>query len=203
MTNARPHATAERSLARRDPVLGKVIKQIGPCTMKKRGGTFELIARSILSQQISVAAARTIRRRLQDQLPGRRITAEGFASLTEDELQAIGVSRQKRGYLSDLCQKVLAGEVNFRRIARLKDHQVVEELTRVKGIGVWTAQMFLLAGLGRADIFAPDDLGLQNAMKGLYGDHLASREDYLEVASAWQPYRSVACWYLWSWLDSN
>lgn len=202
MSQAKSHAAAVRALKKKDSVLAGVISQIGPCQLKRRGGTFELIARSILSQQISVAAARTIRRRLEDLLPGRRITPDGYAALTEQQLAAIGISRQKRGYLGDLCQKVLSGEVNFRRLARLRDEHVIEELTQVKGIGVWTAQMFLLAGLGRPDVFAPDDLGLQNAMKRLYGDHLTTRDDFLQLASVWQPHRSVACWYLWQWLDS-
>ena len=197
-----PHVAAVRRLKRADPVLAEVITQIGPCTLKRRGGTFELVARSILSQQISTAAAATIRKRLQGLLPGGRITAGGYAALTEDQLASIGVSRQKRGYLSDLCDKVLTGDVNFRRLARLQDEHVIDELTQVKGIGVWTAQMFLLAGLGRPDVFAPDDLGLQNAIRRLYGDGIQSRDDFVAVAQTWAPHRSVASWYLWQWLDS-
>lgn len=202
MSQANPHTAAVRTLKRNDPILAEVITQLGPCQLKRRGGTFELIARSILSQQISVAAARTIRRRLEGLLPGRRITADGYAALSEEQLAGIGVSRQKRGYLGDLCRKVQTGEVNFRRLARLDDDRVIAELTQVKGIGVWTAQMFLLAGLGRPDVFAPDDLGLQNAMRRLYGEHLQTKDDFLQIAAVWQPCRSVACWYLWQWLDS-
>ena len=196
------HAEALKHLHATDRKLSGVIKVVGPCTLKRSGGTFELLARSILSQQISVAAARTIRRRLEDALPNKRLSAVGILQLGETSLGAVGVSRQKRGYLLDLCEKVQSGELNLRRIAQIDDELVIEELIKVKGIGRWTAQMFLMFGIGRPDIFAPDDLGLQNSMKVVYGLPAPVKPVHVEpISQAWAPFRSIASWYLWQYLD--
>lgn len=185
-----------------DPQLATVMSEVGPCLLKPEGGSFAILARSILSQQISVAAARTIRRRLQALMPNRRLTANAVLDLTEDELAAVGVSNQKRRYLLDLASKVAEGEVSFRRIAKMPDEDVIECLIQVKGIGRWTAQMFLLFGLGRPDVFAPDDLGIRNAMIKIYGLDSHDKAPMEAIASNWSPYRSVASWYLWRSLDS-
>lgn len=197
---ASPHAKAERHLKRADPVLASVIQTVGPCQLIRRGGRFEILARSIVSQQISTAAAATIFRRLKALLPGARLSATAIRGVTDDQLQSVGLSAQKRKYLRDLTEKTLDGTVNFRALPRLSDDLVIEALTQVKGVGVWTAQMFLLAGLGRPDIFATGDLGLQNAMIDLYGIE-RSEEEMNRIADAWKPWRSVASWYLWSHLD--
>ena len=182
--------------------MADVIRRVGQCQLTRRGGRFDVLARSILSQQISVQAARTIRRRLQRLLPGGRISAVGIDRLSDEQLQAVGISLQKRGYLRNLTRHVLAGTVNFRRLAKIPDEAVITELTAVKGVGRWTAQMFLLSGLGRPDIFAPDDLGLKNAIRGLYGLGVKPPTEELEgIAENWAPYRSVASWYLWRSLD--
>lgn len=187
-----------------DPVMRRVIEQVGAYSLKPKGGRFELLVRSILSQQISVAAARTIRRRLVTALPGKRISANGIATLDDDQLQQIGISRQKRGYIRDLTQHVLNGTLNFRRLSRLPDGEVITELIQVKGIGVWTAQMFLIFGLGRSDIFPPDDLGIQNAIHALYSSKTRRKRQQLEdLAAVWAPYRSVASWYLWRSLEHS
>ncbi len=185
-----------------DPQLATVMSEVGPCLLKPEGGSFAILARSILSQQISVAAARTIRTRLQALMPNRRLTANAVLDLTEDELAAVGVSNQKRRYLLDLASKVAEGEVSFRRIAKMSDEDVIECLIQVKGIGRWTAQMFLLFGLGRPDVFAPDDLGIRNAMIKIYGLDSHDKAPMEAIASNWSPYRSVASWYLWRSLDS-
>lgn len=185
-----------------DPKLATVMSEVGPCLLKPEGGSFAILARSILSQQISVAAARTIRTRLQALMPNRRLTANAVLDLTEDELAAVGVSNQKRRYLLDLASKVAEGEVSFRRIAKMPDEDVIECLIQVKGIGRWTAQMFLLFGLGRPDVFAPDDLGIRNAMIKIYGLDSHDKAPMEAIASNWSPYRSVASWYLWRSLDS-
>lgn len=188
-------------MKQRDLKLATVIGNVGPCSLKPQGGSFAILARSILSQQISVAAAKTIRGRLLALLPGRRLTASSILDLNEDELAAAGVSNQKRCYLLDLALKVDKGEINFRKIAKWPDEEVIDCLIQVKGIGRWTAQMFLLFGLGRPDVFAPDDLAIRNAMIKIYqltSDDKAPMED---IASAWSPHRSVASWYLWRSLD--
>lgn len=199
---AADYRIAVRHLKRVDPKLGEVIAAVGLCGLSPTGGRFEIVARSIVSQQISVAAARTIFRRLKASLPGGRISANGLAGLSDDQLQQIGLSRQKRTYLRDLADRTLDGTVRFRRFPRVPDEVVIRELTTVKGIGVWTAQMFLMFGLGRPDVFAPGDLGLQTAMNRLYGSGQPLPATRLtQLADAWAPYRSVACWYLWRSLE--
>jgi DNA-3-methyladenine glycosylase II len=197
------HRAAVRHLKQADQRLAGVIRQVGACRLTPTGGRFEIVARSIVSQQISVAAAKTIFGRLKAALPQGRISAAGLAGLSDEQLQQIGLSRQKRTYLRDLVQRTLDGSVRFRRFPRVADEVVIRELTAVKGIGVWTAQMFLMFGLGRPDVFAPGDLGLQNAMNRLYANGERLPEDRLiELASVWAPYRSIACWYLWRSLET-
>jgi DNA-3-methyladenine glycosylase II len=195
---------AVRHLSRRDVVMRRTIKQIGPFGLKPQRGGYRMLVRSILSQQISVAAARTIRNRLQAQLPGGRLSPQAVDRLTDAQLQAAGVSTQKRTYLRDLTRQTLEGTVNFRGFSRMDDEAIIEQLTQVKGVGRWTAQMFLLFSLGRPDVFAPDDLGIRNAMIRLY-DLPADPDRSLleEVAAAWRPHRSVASWYLWRTLDQK
>lgn len=196
------HASAIRHLQQADARLAEIIRRVGPCRLQARGGRFDVVARSILAQQISVAAARTIVRRLKGQLPGRRISARGIAELSDEQLQAAGISQQKRSYLRDLSERTLDGRLNFRRFPRLDDHVVVAELIQVKGIGRWTAQMFLLFGLGRPDVFAADDLGLQNAIARLYSPgERPSRETAEQISVSWSPWRSIASWYLWRSLE--
>lgn len=196
------HAAAVRYLRRTDRLLRTEIDRIGDCRLVPRGARFALLARSILSQQISVAAARTIRRNLQSKMPGRRLSASGLLQLSESDFQAAGVSRQKAGYLRNLAQHVAEGSVSFRRIVRMPDEDVIQELTQVKGVGRWTAQMFLIFGLGRPDVFAPDDLGLRNAMRRIYALSQPTHDELNAVADCWSPHRSVASWYLWRSLES-
>ena len=196
------HDEAVKYLKRTDKKLASVIVEVGPCALKPQGGSFAILARSILSQQISVAAARTIRRKLQALLPNRRMTAAAILNLSEEQLASVGVSNQKRRYLLDLAAKVDDGEINFRRIAKRPDEEVIDCLIQVKGIGRWTAQMFLLFGLGRPDVFAPDDLAIRNAMINIYQLDSHDKAPMEEIASAWSPHRSVASWYLWRSLDT-
>lgn len=191
-------------LSRRDRRLGRVIRHVGEFGLQPEPGGYEVLVRSILSQQISVAAARTIRERLQAQLPGGRIRAEVVAQLTDAQLQQAGISQQKRGYLRDLTRCTLEGIISFRRIAAADDEAAIAELIQVKGIGRWTAQMFLMFSLGRPDIFAPDDLGLRMAMIDLYGlSDKPARSELLDIAAVWAPWRSVASWYLWRARDQG
>lgn len=196
------HNAAVSYLRNADPKLSAVIDQVGPCRLKRKGGTFQLLADSIISQQISTHAARTIRAQLRAAMPSQRITANGLLSLSDEDLRSAGISPQKQKYLRDLAQHSLDGRVNFRRLARISDERVIEELIQVKGIGRWTAQMFLMFGLGRPDIFAPADLGLQNAIMKIY--RLRQRPDerrLLQIAGQWAPHRSVASWFLWRSLE--
>jgi DNA-3-methyladenine glycosylase II len=202
MLPAEELARSLKMLRKTDPVLGDVIRRVGPCTLKLNRGGYEIVVRALLSQQISVAAARTIRGRLQALLPGGKIRPSPMAALSDAQLQSVGISRQKRGYLNDLTRCTLDGTLSFRRIAKLPDEAAIAELTQVKGVGRWTAQMYLIFSLGRPDVFAPDDLGLQNAVRRLYSlPQPARRPDFEQLAARWAPYRSVASWYLWRSLE--
>ena len=193
-----------RVLCKNDPVLAGVVRSVGPFTLKPDPGGYEILVRSILSQQISVAAARTIRGRLQTLLPAGKLTAKNIDALSDNELQSVGVSRQKQTYLRHLTSCTLDGTINFRRIAKASDEDAVTELLEVKGIGRWTAQMFLMFSLGRIDVFAPDDLGLRNAIQKLYElPEKPSRSELEQHADKWRPYRTIASWYLWRSLEQK
>ena len=193
-----------RVLCKNDPILGDVVRSVGPFTLKPDPGGYEILVRSILSQQISVAAARTIRGRLQALLPAGKLTAKNIDALSDDQLQSVGVSRQKQTYLRHLTSCTLDGTINFRRIAKESDDDAVAELIQVKGIGRWTAQMFLMFSLGRIDVFAPDDLGLRNAIERLYElPEKPSRSELEQHAEKWRPYRTIASWYLWRSLEQK
>jgi DNA-3-methyladenine glycosylase II len=193
-----------RVLSKNDLVLARVIKSVGAFTLAPDPGGYEILVRSILSQQISVAAARTIRGRLQAMLPGAKLRARSIDALTDEQLQSVGVSRQKAGYLRHLTTCTLDGTINFRRIAKASDEDAIEELLQVKGIGRWTAQMYLMFSLGRMDVFAPDDLGLRNAIHRLYEPtEKLSRTALEKHAEKWSPYRTIASWYLWRSLEQK
>ena len=195
-------AAALRHLRKCDPILGQVIRRVGPFRLKPRRGRFEALVRSILAQQISTAVARTMWQRLQQRVAPSRITSDSLARLSLENLRGIGLSRQKASYLHDLAQKVANGSVRLHRVHRMSDEEVIAELLPVKGIGRWTVQMFLIFCLGRPDVFAPDDFGLRSAIQRLYGlSELPKRTQADEIAAAWRPHATVASWYLWRSLE--
>ena len=162
-----PHdiQSARRHLRAADPVMKAIIDAVGPYTLRFDGDRFGLLVRSIVSQQISTSAARAIRKRLQDLAGPAGLTAANLVRFSLDQLRSVGLSPQKAGYVADLAAKVNDGTVDLRRIGRLRDEQVVEQLIQVKGIGRWTAQMFLIFSLGRHDVFPHDDLGVRTAIR--------------------------------------
>ena len=196
-----PHAF-HHHFRRYDPVLHTVIRQVGPYRLKPSRDRFGMLVRSIISQQISVGAARSIRQRLEDLVGKQGLTPQAIAALDADQLRAVGLSRQKTSYLLDLASQVSGGAVRLDRIGRLSDDKVIEQLTQVKGIGRWTAQMFLIFSLGRPDVFPTDDFGVRMAISKLYGfADLPSRQECLEVGTKWSPHASVGSWYCWRYLD--
>lgn len=183
-----------------DPVMRQLIDQVGGFGLKLERRRFYMLARSIVWQQISTAAARSIWRRLE--LLAGRISPETIVPLTPDQLRTAGISAQKAAYLLDLARKVLDGEVRLEGLPKLDDDEIVQELVKVKGIGVWTAQMFLIFSLGRLDIFPHADLGIRTALRNLYGlNELPDKERSHEIAKTWRPYATVASWYCWRSLD--
>jgi DNA-3-methyladenine glycosylase II len=196
------HHEIRRHFKRTDPVIADVIKRVGPYTLRPHRNRFKLLVRSIISQQISVAAAVTIRERLERLVEPHGIRPEVIARLSIDEMRTAGISRQKAGYLHDLAEKCRDGTVRLDRLGRMSDEKVVEELIQVKGIGRWSAQMFLIFALGRPDIFPHDDLGLRSALSRLYKlDRLPNREESLAIGARWRPYASIGSWYCWRYLE--
>jgi DNA-3-methyladenine glycosylase II len=193
---------AIRHLRRSDPVMREVIKKAGPFTMRPHRNRFRALVFSILSQQISTKAAASIRGRLITHLKPEPISPHSIAGMTPEKLRSLGVSSQKAAYLLDLADHVERRELRLDRISRMPDEGVIEALVRVKGIGVWTAQMFLIFSLGRLDVFPHDDLGVRAAIRNLYGlEELPSKEISHRIATPWRPYASVASWYCWRSLE--
>jgi DNA-3-methyladenine glycosylase II len=194
---------AVRHLRRSDPVLARILDAVGPCGYeRRRGGTpFAHLLRAILYQQISGKAAASIHARLVAHVGRPWPRPEDIQASSDADLRAVGLSRQKIVYLRDLSQKALAG-LPLTRLARLDDDAVVEALTEVKGIGRWTAHMYLIFRLGRPDVLPVDDYGVRKAMQRAYRRReLPGPEWMRRRAEAWRPYRSLACWYLWRSLD--
>ena len=192
-----------RHLRRADPVMKEVIRKVGPYALKPRRNRFHALVSSIISQQISGSAARSIRQRLLDHLGGPNgLTAENLRRLSPEQLRTLGLSPQKASYLLDLAEPVAAGRLRLEKIARLSDELVIEELIAVRGIGVWTAQMFLMFSLGRLNVFPHDDLGVRTAIRNLYElEELPDKATSHRIAEPWRPYASIASWYCWRSLE--
>lgn len=187
-------------LRRRDPVLGAIIERVGAYKMEYRDPCFDTLVRSIVYQQVSGKAAATIYGRLAAAAPG--MAPETVLRLRPERMRKLGLSRQKTEYIRDLARRTRSGEIDFPAIPALDDQAVIARLTLVKGIGVWTAQMFLMFALRRPDVLPTGDLGVRAAMRKAYGlDTLPAPGKMEEIAAPWRPYCSVACWYLWRSLD--
>lgn len=185
-----------------DAAMARLIDAVGPYRLRPERDRFGMLVRSILSQQISTGAARSIRAKLDALLAPDVVRAESLARASDDALRACGISPQKIGYLRSLVEKVDSGAVRLARIGRKPNEAIVTELVQVKGIGVWTAQMFLIFALGRLDVFPHGDLGVRVAIRDLYGlAALPTQAEGEAIARLWQPYASVASWYCWRSLD--
>ena len=188
-------------LKKSDPTLAAIIEQVGPCRMQFGEPTFHSLAEAILYQQLNGKAAVTIFKRFTD-LAGDPLTPAGILKLNDAQMRGVGLSKQKTSYLRDLSEKTKAGLVEFERLARLSEEEVIQHLTQVKGVGVWTAHMFLMFTLRRPDILPTGDYGVQAAIKKHYKKRQWPKPAVMErIAKPWAPYRSIACWYLWQSLD--
>jgi len=193
--------TAVLHLRTCDPVLAKIIERVGPCQLASREPTFETLARSITFQQLHGKAAATIFDRVR-KAAGRRFTAAAFLRLTPEQLRACGLSRQKIASLTDLAEHVVSRRINFRKLQELADEEVIALLSNVRGVGVWTAQMFLIFALRRPNVMPLEDLGIRNAVRKAYGlAEIPKSAELAKIASKWHPHCSVASWYLWRSLD--
>ncbi len=188
-------------LKKSDPVLRGIIERVGPCRMEFGPPEFGSLAESIVYQQLNGTAAATIFKRFAT-LAGEPLTPEGILKLTDEQLRSVGLSKQKSAYLKDLSAKTAAGLLDFARLPELPDEEVIKHLTQVKGIGVWTAHMFLMFTLKRPDVLPTGDYGVQTAIKKHYRKRQLPKPHVMEkIARPWAPYRSIACWYLWRSLD--
>jgi len=184
-----------------DPVLRAIIERVGPFRMEYGEPQFCSVAEAIVYQQLNGKAAQTIFKRFAS-LAGEPLTPEGILRLSDEQLRRVGLSKQKSAYLKDLAQKTAAGVLDFAKLPALPDEEVIEHLTQVKGIGVWTAHMFLIFSLRRLNVLPTGDYGVQMALKRHYRKRkLPKPKDMEKIARAWEPYRSVACWYMWRSLD--
>jgi DNA-3-methyladenine glycosylase II len=199
------YAKARRLLLRRDPVLAALIRKHGECGLARAQRTdhFSALIRAITGQQLSTKAAATIFTRLAALMPGG-VTPEALSLLTDEQMRAVGMSRQKITYFRDLCEKALGGVVPLEALDSMSDEDVILSLTKVKGIGRWSAEMFLMFRLHRPDVLPVDDLGIVNAVKNVYRLRKRPTADRIrKIGEAWRPYRSVASWYLWRSLDNE
>jgi DNA-3-methyladenine glycosylase II len=194
---------AIQHLRRNDPVLSEIIERVGDYGIQFRAPEFETLVRSIVYQQLSGRVASVIFGRLA-KAAGGRLTPENILKLRPARMRSLGLSKQKTIYIRDLARHTRDGLVVFEDLAALEDTAVIERLTIVKGIGVWTAHMFLIFALRRPDVLPVGDLGVRNALKKAYGlKELPTPEEMEKLAKRWRPYCSVAAWYLWRSLEGD
>ena len=201
---AEEYRKAERTLARRDPVLRALIRAHGPCALaeSQRQDAFTAMVEAIVWQQLSGKAAATIYRRVLATLPGGVLTAGGLIAVPEERLRLAGLSRAKTAYVRDLAARVLDGSLDLVNLDHLDDEAVIAELTKVKGIGRWTAEMFLMFRLHRPDVLPVGDVGIVKGFQRAYRLRKPPTPDRMRaIAEPWRPYRSIASWYLWRSLE--
>jgi DNA-3-methyladenine glycosylase II len=191
-------AKARRALMRRDRRLAHIIKVAGPCTMEHRGDPYRMLLRSVVHQQLAGAAARTIDARLRAPWRGRYPRPEVLLAAPPEQLRAAGLSRQKIAAVRAVAEAFEAGEVSNRGLRRMDDAAVVAAVTKIRGIGEWTAHMLLMFSLGRPDVLPVGDYGVRKGAMLLYDlSDLPKPRELEALAGPWRPYRSIASWYLW------
>ena len=195
---------AIRHLQVADPVMGGIIERVGAYRIRFREPGFETLVRSIVYQQLSGRVAQVIFERLVAAVPGGALTPQGVLALRPAKMRALGLSKQKTAYIRDLARLTRDGELDFQALAGLPDAEVIERLTRVKGVGVWTAHMFLIFALRRTNVLPSGDLGIRAAIRKAYGlPELPKPAEIEALGERWHPYCTVAAWYLWRSLEPN
>jgi len=190
-------------LKKADPVLAAIIKKAGPYRAKYMEPVFQTLVRSIVYQQLSGKAAMTIFNRLAEAAEVTPLTPEAILKMRPQKMRKLGLSKQKTIYIRELAKLTRDGDIQFERLPEMEDAAIIETLTRVKGVGVWTVQMFLMFALQRPNVLPVGDLGVRAAMKKAYGlAELPKPQEMESIAAAWHPYRSVASWYLWRSLEN-
>lgn len=197
-------AAAYRHLREADPVVGALIAAHGPYRPRPAMDHYESLLRTILFQQLNGVAAASIRDRWLALYGGSYPTPTQLLATTDEAFRASGVSRQKAGYMRDVAQHVLAGTLDLERLDALPDDEVIAQITAVKGLGEWSAHMFLMFQLGRPDVMPVGDFGVRNGMRAAYGlSEMPSPAEAREIGAKWAPYRSVGSWYMWRVVDTT
>jgi 3-methyladenine DNA glycosylase/8-oxoguanine DNA glycosylase len=200
------YSASVRHLKRIDPVLARVIESVGPCRIRlsEEGTHFQALTRSIVFQQLSGKAAATILSRVQALFPSGLPTPDAVSTTSDEKLRAAGLSRQKIAYLRDLSLKVSTGALPLDAVEAMVDEDLIDHLVQVKGIGRWTAQMFLMFRLGRTNVLPELDLGIQNAIRRAYRMRKRPTPKQVKrIGAKWAPHSTVACWYLWRSLENG
>lgn len=198
-------ASASNHLSKYDPVLAAVITKAGPCTIQPHSNYYQELVDSIISQQLSIKAAATIEGRFKDLFGGNYPTPEQLLATEHETLRSAGLSNAKCNYIRDLARHIVDKKIKMEKLNSLSNDEIIAELTAVKGIGEWTAHMFLMFAMGRLDILAVGDLGIRSGIQKLYGLPAlpdAAQVKELAVVKQWSPYETVACWYIWRSVDS-
>lgn len=199
-------SAAAEHLAAHDSVLKPIIERAGACPLRSHKNYYWELVDSIISQQLSVKAARSIEKRFQKLFASEVPAPEQILTKSVDELRAVGLSRPKAGYIRNLALAIVDGKLKLDEFENLSNAEISQELTAVKGIGEWTAHMFLMFAMARVDILPVGDLGIRNSIKQLYKfDHLPSAEEIIKLSEKnhWPPYESIASWYVWQNLGSG
>ena len=190
-------------LKKADPVLAGIIQKTGPYRVIYMEPVFQTLVRSIVYQQLSGKAAMTIFNRLAGAAKVTPLTPEAILKLRPQKMRTLGLSKQKTLYIRELAKLTRDGDIQFERLPEMEDAAIIETLTRVKGVGVWTAQMFLMFALQRPNVLPVGDLGVRAAMKKAYGlAELPKPQEMESIAAAWHPYRSIGSWYMWRSLEN-
>ncbi|MBI3411817.1 MAG: DNA-3-methyladenine glycosylase 2 family protein [Planctomycetes bacterium] len=189
---------AQRHLKRRDHVLKSLIQRIGPCTLRHDSNGFRVLAQAIVSQQISTKAARAIAARLVRSLGRGGLRPRAVLAASDESLRTVGLSRTKALSLRDLAEKFLSGAVPLKKLSEMPDEDVIEALLPVRGVGRWTAEMFLIFSLGRLDVLPVADYGLRAGVHKQYElEELPDKDTVTQIGEAWRPYRSIGTWFIW------
>ena len=205
MTNT-PHqqqiTRAIEFLCKKDKKLAAVIKRVGPLNYRSQRTGFAALVKIIVGQQLSGTVAEAIYKKLGRVAGGSRVSITAIRKLDDAALRSAGLSNAKVRAVRDLIDKIDSGQLTIRNFNRMTDDEIAASITQVKGLGPWSAQMYLMFVLQRLDIFAPGDLGIQKALTNLYGLD-RKKADFESIGDRWKPYRTIACWYLWASLDNK
>ena len=181
----------------KDKKLKKIISSVGECNIRTISNPFEALVEAIITQQISDSAGKSISLKFKNLFGKKYPTPSDVVKLSIDQIKSVGLSRMKAEYIFDISQMIVNKKLDFKIFKKMSNEDVISELTKIRGIGRWTAEMYLIFALGRMDIFPLGDLGLINGIKKLYELENPSTDEILEITNSWIPYRTIGTWYIW------